>query len=176
LVLRGLVAEDAPAVARAAADPEVLRFAFNDRLSLDDVDTARAFVAEHLPRMLSDGNALMLGVFDDAAAGEDALVGASLLSHVNLDDGHAEIGCWVAAGARTRGVGHHASAATAAYAFDHLGLHRLQALTDPENARAERGLQRLGFSYEGLLRGLTLTSDGHRDCHCWSLLATDPRP
>jgi RimJ/RimL family protein N-acetyltransferase len=38
------------------------------------------------------------------------------------------------------------------FAFEDLGLHRLEADTHPDNAASLRSLERLGFRREGLLR------------------------
>ncbi len=40
------------------------------------------------------------------------------------------------------------------WAFDELGLTRVQALTDVDNATAQQAMELIGFVREGILRGL----------------------
>jgi RimJ/RimL family protein N-acetyltransferase len=51
-----------------------------------------------------------------------------------------------------------------AYAFDTLGLERLTARVHAGNGRSVRVLERLGFRYEGTLRGHILRDGERRDC------------
>lgn len=170
LALRPLRADDAEDLARGAADPDVLKLAYSDRIALSRPEVARGFIAEQLPAMLAAGSAMMLGIFP---AGAGPLLGAISLSNLDLEEGCGELGCWVVREARGQGVAADASALLCAWAFEELGLHRIQAVVDPANAAAEHVLRGLGFTVEGILRGAGRRSDGFHDCRMWSLLATD---
>jgi RimJ/RimL family protein N-acetyltransferase len=61
------------------------------------------------------------------------------------------------------------------YAFDDLGLHRLEADTHPDNAGSTRSLERLGFRPEGRLRERWLVGGRYSDSVLWGLLAEDWR-
>jgi [ribosomal protein S5]-alanine N-acetyltransferase len=61
------------------------------------------------------------------------------------------------------------------YAFDDLGLHRLEADTHPDNAGSTRSLERLGFQREGRLRERWLVGGRYGDSVLWGLLAEDWR-
>jgi RimJ/RimL family protein N-acetyltransferase len=61
------------------------------------------------------------------------------------------------------------------FAFDELGLHRLEADTHPDNAASTRSLERLGFRREGLLRERWLVGGEFGDSVIWGLLADDWR-
>lgn len=62
-----------------------------------------------------------------------------------------------------RGLMHEALAATIAYAFDALRLHRIQANYVPDNVRSGRLLQRLGFRKEGLAAKYLYINGAWRD-------------
>ncbi|MEV6287965.1 GNAT family protein [Kribbella sp. NPDC051770] len=59
------------------------------------------------------------------------------------------------------------------FAFGPLALHRVTAAIGPENAASIAVVQRLGFSYEGLLRDHVFTNDAWRDSVLYSVLADE---
>jgi ribosomal-protein-alanine N-acetyltransferase len=72
-----------------------------------------------------------------------------------------------------RGLMHEGLAATIAYAFDALRLHRIQANYVPDNVRSGRLLHRLGFRKEGLATKYLYINGAWRD-HVLTAL-TNPR-
>jgi 8-oxo-dGTP pyrophosphatase MutT (NUDIX family) len=64
----------------------------------------------------------------------------------------------------------------AEYAFDELGLERLQVEVDPEIHASARVAIRSGFRREGVLRGAALVDDEHRDVAVYGMRKDDPRP
>ena len=62
----------------------------------------------------------------------------------------------------------------ARWAFNELGVQRLELTTAPENVASQRVAERAGFTREGVLRGLVATkSNGRRDSVMFSLLPAD---
>ncbi|WP_166996642.1 GNAT family N-acetyltransferase [Paramicrobacterium fandaimingii] len=61
----------------------------------------------------------------------------------------ASIGYWVAEAANGRGLATDAVGATVRYAFDELGLHRVEAATLVHNAASQRVLEKAGFTRYG---------------------------
>jgi ribosomal-protein-alanine N-acetyltransferase len=62
------------------------------------------------------------------------------------------------------------------YAFDQLGLHRLEADIQPGNTASLRLVRRLGFRREGLSPGFIRIGDVWRDHERWSLTRDMPLP
>jgi [ribosomal protein S5]-alanine N-acetyltransferase len=89
---------------------------------------------------------VMLDVLDD-----DRLVGGiNLFNIVRSARQSAGMGYWVDEASGSRG---HATAAVrlmSAFAFEHLGLHRLEPAVMPRNARSARVMEKAGFRREGL--------------------------
>lgn len=57
-----------------------------------------------------------------------------------------------------------------------LGLHRIQATVELENIRSRALLKRIGFEFEGILRGYVQKLPNlHIDLEVWSVLRTDWR-
>ena len=63
-----------------------------------------------------------------------------------------------------------------AEAFDRRGVRRIMADVDPDNIPSVRVFEKLGFGYEGRLRGEWETHLGIRDSLIYGLLREDPRP
>ena len=77
-------------------------------------------------------------------------------------DGVAEVSYWVFPPHRRRGLATRGLGLAAAFAFDTLGVERLELYVQPEN-EASRGVARgAGFVEEGLVRGHELTAAGER--------------
>jgi len=82
---------------------------------------------------------------------DDRIVGGiNLFNVVRSARQSAGVGYWVDEAAGGRG---HATAAVrlvAAFAFEHLGLHRLEPAVMPRNVRSNRVMEKAGFRREGL--------------------------
>jgi RimJ/RimL family protein N-acetyltransferase len=89
------------------------------------------------------------------------------------DPGLASVSYWLRAEARGRGAATLAVQLVARWAFDDLGIQRLQLTTAPGNAASQRVAERAGFIREGLLRRWMPTSNGRRDRVMFSLLPAD---
>lgn len=158
IVLRPWRDEDAPAVRDACQDPDIQYWMplIPRPYTLED---ARAFVAGELG----------LGRHQYAIE-EDGRVVGSIGMRVNENrTGH--VGYWCVREARGRGVVTRALTRLCRYAFDDLGLGRLELIADPDNAASQRVAEKVGFTREGVLRSHLLHPDGRRrDSVMFSLL------
>jgi RimJ/RimL family protein N-acetyltransferase len=104
-------------------------------------------------------------------------VGTSLLWDMDRSGQlHGSVGYRIAPWARRQGVATAAVRAMATFAFDEVGLARLDLVHTVANVGSCLVAQGAGFTLEGTLRSEYRTLDGDRwDCHIHGLLATDPR-
>jgi RimJ/RimL family protein N-acetyltransferase len=72
-----------------------------------------------------------------------------------------------------RGVGSDAKRLTIARAFGQLGAHRVLELILADNARARRVVERLGFKFEGIMRGHVRRDERLLDVAVYGLLPED---
>jgi ribosomal-protein-alanine N-acetyltransferase len=108
---------------------------------------------------------------------DGTLVGGLTLSNVTRGmTQSATIGYWMGEVYASRGYMTAALKAVIPFAFDTLGLHRLEAACLPGNAPSMRLLEKLDFQREGLARGLVCINGRWQDHIVFALLATDPRP
>jgi RimJ/RimL family protein N-acetyltransferase len=77
--------------------------------------------------------------------------------------------------AADRGRGHGAEAVEliTSHLFEEQGAIRVQASTDVDNGPMRRLLDRLGFGFEGVLRGFMPTSEGPRDYAMYAMTEND---
>ena len=108
---------------------------------------------------------------------DGSVIGQVSLHHLDLESGNGEIGYWIVARARGRGIGAAAVEAATRYAFDVLGLHRVELFHAVENEPSCRLALRCGYPVEGTLRQAYAYGDGVRhDEHLHARLRTDPDP
>ena len=115
-------------------------------------------------------NAFCFGVFD--AAGE-RLHGVAGLEDQDDETQKAELSMWIREKDQDKGRAFEAGKLVVEHGFKKLGLHRLYARIDPTNRPARRVLQRLGFRYEGCLRGDKRLHNRWIDQECWGILKSE---
>ena len=167
VLLRPWGPDDVDAVTAACQDPEVQRWT---QVPVPyRREDAEAFVGEIAPQTAADGGALFAAVDRDSQ---------ELVCSIGLfppTDGFGEIGYWTVAASRRRGLTAEALEVLCRWAFDHLGLHRLELHVDPENTGSRRVAERAGFLAEGVVRQRFLHRGRPSDVVLYSRLATDPR-
>jgi RimJ/RimL family protein N-acetyltransferase len=169
VTLRELAPTDASELVRLLALPEVARYM---SAPPDRAERLVAF-AEWSRREREAGR---YAAFAVTLSGTDRIAGVVQLRVLDPDGHGAEWG--IALGPEFWGVGLFGDAGRllADFAFDVVGVHRLEARVALGNARALAAMQKLGAVREGVLRRSLVTADGlHHDQVLWSLLADDWR-
>jgi ribosomal-protein-alanine N-acetyltransferase len=87
----------------------------------------------------------------------------------------ADIGYWVGSPYTRKGHARASVRRILAFAFDELGLHRVEAACRPENEASRALLEMVGFQYEGRARAFLNIAGKWRDHDRFSLLSNDPR-
>jgi RimJ/RimL family protein N-acetyltransferase len=166
IALRPPTEDDIDPITRAVQDPEIPRFTrIPSPYSRGD---ARAFVSDAAVHW-QDGTAQNF-LIDDLASG--ALLGGIGI-HRSQHPGVREIGYWVAADARRRGVATRAVGLLSRWAIPELGLRRLELLTHVDNVVSQGVAERAGFTREGVLRSYATLGCGLADVVMFSLLPED---
>lgn len=154
-----------------ARDPEVSRQL--QWQAHGSVDVSLEYV--HDTRALWQRRAAWLpGIFD---AEREQLVGCTGLSSIDRVNLRAEVGTWIGAAFQGRGYNRPSKAAVAVFAFDVLGLERLEFLVRADNERSLRAMRALpAVVEEGVLRA-RLHSDGEaHDAVLFALLRREFEP
>ena len=169
IVLRRLEHGDILWITAACSDRELSRYVPAMPYPYSQSD-ARAFVG-HAARGWAEGSSATFVIAQ--APGGDGL-GMIGLHFFTGDPALAEVGYWLRREARGRGTATTAVRLVAAWAFEKLGIERLNLETVPQNAASQRVAERAGFTREGLLRAWMPTAAGRRDSVMFSLLPHDP--
>ena len=111
-----------------------------------------------------------------AAEAGRPFLGFAALVRVDLDGREGEIGYVLAPAARGRGAATAAVSLLTRWAFDELGLERLELRIDATNAPSVRVAERVGYRLDGVLRSLYFKEGRRADTGIWSRLRSDPAP
>ena len=128
---------------------------------------ARAHLAEH-EQARQAGKQIEFALVEPHD--DNAVLGGVSLNNVELEQGRAAIGYWLASHARGRGVATHAVRLICGWAFEDLRLARLELTCGPDNRGSQGVAERCGFTREGVLRSHMPFKGGRRDTVVFSLL------
>ncbi|MGW8381121.1 GNAT family protein [Streptomyces sp. ODS28] len=188
LTLRPLEERDVDAVTAACQDPEILRW-----IPLPEPyerEHAEQFVLEVSGAGWHEDTMYNFGVFTkeraeeeeeeedggDGGDGGGALVGSMGLVRIgqlSSPERQAEIGFWTAKEHRGRGYTAEAARAVAGWAFDALGVERLEWVAQVGNVGSLAVADRLGFVQEGVQRARIVHRGTRRDAWVAALLPSD---
>ncbi|MFN2519152.1 MAG: GNAT family N-acetyltransferase [Jatrophihabitantaceae bacterium] len=147
LLLRPLLATDAPAMHAYKSRADVCRFLPHDVLSLEQV--AERIDTQYARTSLEDeGQSLTLAVTDGASG---TLLGDVILFWHSRKHRAGEVGYVFHPDHAGHGYATEAAAAMLHLGFDGLGLHRIVGRMDARNAASARVLERLGMRREAHL-------------------------
>ncbi len=165
--LRPWRTDDVDAVVAACQDTEIQRW------TQVPVPYAREHAEEFVTAIAGDTWAKGGGLFAVEPRGGGPLIGSVGLFEPR--DGYAEAGYWTAPGGRRQGYTAEALGLLTAWAFDGLGLRRVELAVDPANAGSRGVAERAGFRAEGLVRQRFLHRGEPSDVVLYALLAVDVR-
>jgi ribosomal-protein-alanine N-acetyltransferase len=167
LLLRYATADDSADLFALGADPEVVRyFSWGPYTRHEE---AAEFV-ERLDRERASGERLELLIAERVSGRPIGLTG---LSEFARRDRRAFVGTWLGRKHWGTGANRESKALVLRLAFDVLGLHRVSAYANPENARSVAALERIGFTNEGVLRNWHLHYGELLDVAILGLLRAD---
>ncbi len=164
--LRPYRADDAEAIFAVYSDPAVTRYWSFPHWT--DLAQARAYLAERLSWETPAVYAWAVAERDS-----DRLIGTTTLFSLHGPQHRAEVGFALSAAMQGRGLAGDAVRQAIAFAFDTLGLERIEADVDPRNLPSWHLLERLGFQREGLLRNRWRVNGEVCDSYLYGLLKQD---
>lgn len=100
------------------------------------------------------------------------IAGSSSMGNISYHDLRLEIGwSWLGPAFRSTGINRHAKFSMMNYTFEELHFERVEFKTDVLNARARKGLQKVGGIEEGVLRShMTMWHNRRRTSIYYSVL------
>ncbi len=170
VLLRPWREADVTGVVLAFRDPVMQRFSWRTA-PYTETDARDYFAEQEEARLRGDElNFALVEPLDQAV-----VLGCVSLYEVQLDQGRAAVGYWLAPEARGRGVATLAVRLLARWAFAELGLARLELTCGPDNEASQHIADRCGFSREGLLRSHVPFKGARRESVIYGLLPGELR-
>jgi len=105
--------------------------------------------------------------------GLDTAIGIFQIRALEADFGTAEWGFAIGSPFWGTGVFQQGAALTLGFAFDRIGVRRLEARSMADNGRGNGALRKMGAVQEGVLRESFLKDGRYHDQILWSLLNAD---
>lgn len=164
--LRGLRMEDSQALAVQANDRDIfdkVRDYFPHPYGIEDAKAFIQMVLEEQPR-------LTFGIFYHGQLA--GMIGLKLQSDVYRKS--AEVGYWIGANFRGKGITTSALALITSYGVNTLLLKRLYAGAFSNNPPSMRVLEKCGYLFEGVARKAIWKNGEHLDEHRYGFVAEDP--
>jgi ribosomal-protein-alanine N-acetyltransferase len=165
--LRGIREDDIDDLFILFSNPDVIRYlsrgAMTDRQ--EAVDYAKNILEGFIKRDLLNW------IVADLAS--DRMIGTTSLYEINTQHARAGLGYVLMPEFWGQGLASEAATLAISFGFLELGLHRIEADTEPNNWRSNKVLERLGFQREGLLRERFNHPDGIQDSLIFGLLKNE---
>jgi RimJ/RimL family protein N-acetyltransferase len=169
LTLRTITEADVAEVLAVFCDPLVLRYWDGPLM------TTHHDAMQYIERIHYGFRRRELMQWGIADVPTDAVIGTCTLTQLSATHERAEIGFALRQNRWGQGLGSEAVSAAIDFAFNELGLHRIEADVDPRNERSLQLLERLGFRREGHLRERYCMNGERQDAVMMAVLRPDWR-
>lgn len=155
---------DLEAIIAACQDPEIPRWT-RVPANYSESDARR-----YLQQRFDMAFAGLAAAFAIVRAPDGELLGSIALMRIAWEHQRAEVGYWLARGARGEGHTTRAVKLVCEWGFRELALQRVTLLAATENRPSKRVAERSGFTHEALLRSYMAHNAERLDMHSYSLL------
>lgn len=168
VTLRPLQEKDIEGIYHACQDPMIPRFTTVP--SPYTLTHAQFFVREQEPARFALKSELIFAITLGQDI-EEEFCGVISFHSVSLGNHAAEIGYWITAPARGKGIGVTAAKMITEYGFSTMGFRRIEALVDVDNEASRALLRSAGYELEGIMRQkVTLDSGEQIDMALFSIV------
>lgn len=159
ITLRPALEKDIESIYEACQDPLIPRFTTVS--SPYTYTHAQFFIQEQEPARFASKEELLF-VITQGQGDDEKFSGLISFHTVNLGNHAAELGYWIAAPARGKGIGSTAAKMITDYGFLTMGFRRIEALVDIDNVASQALLSSVGYELEGIMRAKVTRDDGEQ--------------
>jgi ribosomal-protein-alanine N-acetyltransferase len=165
--LRKIVKNDADSILKYLSDEEVMKY-----YGLELFQTIEDVLSEisWYQSIFNENTGIRWGI---TLKGKNGVIGSCGFLNRVPQHYRTEIGFELSKSYWGQGIASEALKAVIKYGFEHLQLHRIEALIEPPNIQTQKLVEKLGFMKEGLLRNYEFTCGKFDDLHMYSLLKQD---
>lgn len=112
-------------------------------------------------------------IFEWHIFSNERLCGAVRINHIEPENRKASVGYFLGEKFQGAGLATASVRAVLHYAFERLGMNRIELRCASDNIASQRVAERLGFSWEGLLRQAEMIDGVYLDHFVYSMLRQD---
>lgn len=170
VTLRPPAESDVPKIYEACQDPLIPRF------TTVPVEYTMAHALDYVQRVPTSMELKreIPFVVEFGTGDEKEFAGVFSFHTISLENHRAEIGYWMHAPMRGKGIGTIAAKIITNYGFLTMGFRRIEAAVDLDNSASQKLLMSAGYTKEGILRQRVTRSDGSQiDMVELAVLASD---
>ncbi len=154
--LRALTPADIPDIYRELQDPVIPQF--TTLPANYTMENAEFYVKNKTIQYLAEKKEFAFAIEHD-----DIFSGVVSLHDIHLADHSAEVGYWIAAPMRRKGVGSAAVRLITDYGFTTMGFRRIEAKVDVKNEGSRALLLNEGYEFEAIMRSAKTALDGTQE-------------
>ena len=169
LILRQIQPEDAEALFATFSDEAVMEF--YGHLPQQSIAESQELIGQ-LEEWYTRREGIRWGITRN---GDDSVIGSCGVYLFDEGFHRAECGYELRRAFWRQGIMREALGAMLTFAFDEMGLHRIEAVVDDVNERSKGLLRALGFAHEGTLRQRFFFRERFLDEHYFGLLRDEWR-
>lgn len=144
LLLRKFEQDDLNNVFKGLSDPQVTRYY---AVHFDTLEAAQAQM-EWFQDLEKSGTGQWFAI---CSADNKIFYGGCGLNEVKKEHRKAEIGFWLLPAYWQQGIITEALPLVCEYAYQHMNIHRIEALVESDNLNSKKVLHKLGFKHEGTM-------------------------
>lgn len=167
LLLRPMQLNDAPSLFEFWSDPIVTKHMNIETFT--DVEQAEQIIL-HLQRLFTENKAIRWSI---VLKDTSKVIGSCGFNYFDYENERTEIGYDLGYPFWGKGYAPEALRAIICYAFDRLGLNRVEAKVEPKNLNSIKVLKKLRFAEEGILRQYEKSKGNFVDLIMFSVLRED---
>ena len=152
--LRPMELEDVDGIYAVACHPEIWT---HMSITINTVEDVRKYVETSL-QLKKTGTEVPFVII---SAKTNKIIGSTKLMDISENHKRGEIGfTWLTPSVWQSPINTNCKYLLLNYCFETLGWHRVQIKTDLENKRSQKAIERIGATFEGILRNHMIRKDG----------------
>lgn len=168
LLLRPVISSDIENIYKGLSHPKVIKYYGVSFHSLEATQEQMDWYAD----LQKNGTGFWWAV---CSPDNQVFYGAGGLNDISQEHRKGEIGFWLLPDFWGKGIMSEAMPLICNYAFEKMGLHRIEGFVDSENKNCKRAIIKLGFVHEGTMRECEIKDGQWVSVDIYAKLATSRR-
>jgi len=168
VILRQIIDSDIENVFEGLSHPDIIKYY---GISFDSLEATKEQMT-----WFADLEKNKTGIWWAICAKDDGkFIGAGGLNDLSLENKKAEIGFWLLPEYWGKGIMTETIPLIINYAFNNIGLHRIEGFVEPENSNCKNALAKLSFILEGTMQDCEIKNGKFISLDVYAKLNTSPR-